>query len=99
MSFLQVLEPLAELLEPRIVQALAEPPRDLDLDLLRLLVGIRGAQHGFEQVGVEHERLEVVADGIDVDVLVDQLDRLRPERVPQKLARAGRRLARTRRPA
>ena len=51
---------------------------------LAFLLGIRRAQHGFEQVGVEDERLQVVADGVDVDVLVDQLDRLRAQGVPEQ---------------
>ncbi len=49
---------------------------DLDLDLLRLLLRVRRAEHGLEQVGVQHQRLEVVPHGIDVHVLVDQLDGL-----------------------
>ena len=66
---------------------------ELDLDLLGLLrVGVR--QHRLEQIGVEHERVQVVADGVDVDVLVDQLDGLGAERVPEQLARAAGRLDR-----
>ena len=61
---------------------------ELDLDLLGLLrVGVR--EHRLEQIGVQHQRLEVVADGVDMDVLVDQLDRLGPERVPEQLAVAA----------
>ena len=41
-----------------------------------------------------HQRLEVVAHRLDVDVLVDQFDRLRAERVPEQLAVAARRLHR-----
>ena len=87
MTLLELLEPLAELLEPRIVHVLAQAARDLDLDLLGLLARVRSAEDRLEQVGVEDERLEIVANRIDVDVLVDQLDRLRPEDVPERACR------------
>ena len=41
-----------------------------------------------------HQRLDVVAHRLDVDVLVDQLDGLRAEGVPEQLAVAARRLHR-----
>ena len=91
----QLLEPLAELLEARVVPTCLRRRRDdLDLDLLGLLVRIGRPEHRLEQVGVEDERLEVVADRVDVDVLVDELDRLGAEHVPEQLARAARRLDR-----
>ena len=74
---LQVLEPLASALNCGSPHALAQAGGELDLDLLGLLVGIRSAEHRLEQLGVQDQRVEVVADGVDVDVLVDQLDRLR----------------------
>ena len=61
---------------------------------LRPLLRVGRAHHRLEQLGVEHERLEVVAHRIDVDVLVDELDGLRAERVPHELAGAARRLHR-----
>ena len=68
-------------------RASAGAAADLDLDLLGLLVRSGDAEHGLEQVGVEDQRVEVVADRVDMDVLVDQLDRLGAERVPEQLAR------------
>ena len=44
---------------------------------LAFLSGSGVAEHRLEQLGVQDQRLEVVADRVDVDVLVDQLDRLR----------------------
>jgi len=90
----QVFKALAELFESWVVCAVAQAPGDLDLDLLRLLVRVRCAKHSFEQVGVEHQGLQVVPDRVDVDVLVDEIDRLRPEDVPEELARPGRGLDR-----
>ena len=73
----QLLEPLAELDEARIAGVLAQPVEDLDLDLLRLLrVGIE--EQVLEHVGVEHDRVEVVADRVHVDMLVDELDVFAP---------------------
>ena len=90
----QCFEPLPEGAETGVVQVFAEAVGDLDLDLLRLLVGVRRAEHCVQHVGVEHQRLQVVADGVDVDVPVDEIDGLGAERVPEKLACSGRRLHR-----
>ena len=79
----QRLEPLAERPKARIVQMLAEAAGDLDLYLLRLPVGIWRAEHRFQQVRVEHELLQIIADGVDVHVAVDEIDGLRAEGVPE----------------
>ena len=86
----QLFEPLAEGAEPGFVLVFAETARDLDLDLRRLLVGVGRAEHRVQYVGIEHQGLQVVADGVDVDVPVDEVDGLGAERVPEELARAGR---------
>ena len=67
----------ASALKRGVAQVLAQPAGDLDLDLLGLLLRVGRAQDGLEQVGVEDQRVEVVADRVDVDVLVDELDGLR----------------------
>ena len=90
----KLFEPLAEGAEPGFVLVFAETARDLDLDLLRLLVAVGRAEHRVQYVGVEHEGLQVVADGVDVDVPVDEVDGLGAEGVPEELARAGRGLHR-----
>ena len=59
---------------------------------LAFLLRVGRAQHGLEQFGVQHDLVQVVADGVDVDVLVDQLDGLGAQRVPEQPARAGGRL-------
>ena len=56
---------------------------------LAFLFGIRAARDCLEQVGVEHQRLEVVADGVHMHVLVDELDGLGAERVPKQPAVTG----------
>jgi hypothetical protein len=48
-----------------------------------------GVEHRFEQFGVEDDFVQVVADGLDVDVLVDQFDGLGAERVPEQRAGAA----------
>ena len=45
-------------------------------------------------LGVEHKGLQIVADGVDVDVPMDEVDGLGAEGVPEKSARSGRRLHR-----
>ena len=84
MSLLERLQPFSKLFEPRVVQTLPKPPRDLDLDLLRFLPWIGRAEHGLKEIGVEHERFEVVSDGVNVDVLVNQLNGLRAKCMPQR---------------
>ena len=90
----QLLEPLAERAKAGIVQVFAQAVGDLDLDLLRLLVGVGRAKHRVQHVGVEHQRFQIVADSVNVDVPVDEVDGLRAEGVPEELARSGRRLHR-----
>ena len=34
-------------------------------------VGSGPAEHGFEQIGGQHERVEIVTHGFDADILVD----------------------------
>ena len=91
MALLECFEPFAKLPEARVVQTFSKPSRHLDLDLCRLLARVWRAKHRFKEVGIEHECVEIVADGIHVHVLVNQFDRLRSERVPQKTTSAGRR--------
>ncbi len=59
-------------------QALAE----LDLDLFGFVVGVVGIQHGFEQFGVEDDVINIIADGVYRYVLVNNLDGLGAQRVP-----------------
>src|SRR5262245_12392007 len=92
MTLPQIIEPLPQLPEPRIVLTATQPPGDLDLDLLGLLVRIRGAKYRFEQVGVEDERVEIVPNSVNVHMLMDEFDRLRPQDVPEELPRPSRRL-------
>ena len=65
---------------------LAQPGDELDLDLLGLASGSPVVTELLQDVGVQHQRLQVVAHRFDVDVLVDQLDGLGAERVPEQLA-------------
>ena len=67
----------------------AQPSRQLDGDLLRLLLRVRIPQRRLEQFGIENQGLEVIAHGIDVYVLVDQLDGLRAEALPQEATHPG----------
>ena len=90
----QVFQPFAEGTKARIVQVSAEPLGDSDLDLLRPLLRVCRAEHGVEHVGVEHQRLQVIAHRLDVNVPVDEVDGLGAERVPEELARSGRGLQR-----
>ena len=60
--------PLAERAKAGIVQVFAQAVGDLDLDLLRFLLGVRRAEYGVQNVGVEHQRVQIVADSVDVDV-------------------------------
>ncbi len=59
---LQGFEPLAQLLESRVCRRVPQPRGELDLDLLGLLLGVRVSQHRFEQVGVQNQGVEIVAD-------------------------------------
>ena len=67
---------------------------ELDFELLGLLLGFGRPEELFQDIRVHDERVEVVADDLDVDVLVDELDRLRAERVPEQLPLSARRLNR-----
>ena len=59
-----------------------------------LLLGARRAEHGVEHVGVEHQRLQVIAHRLDVNVPVDEVDGLGAERMPEELAGSRRGLQR-----
>ena len=65
--------------------------RYLNLDFFHLLRIFQGADF-LEDVGVHDQRLQVVANGFDVDVLVDEFEGLRAKCVPQQLTVAARRL-------
>ena len=52
----QLFQPLAKGTKARVVQVSTEMLGDPDLDLLRLLLRIRRAEHGVEHVGVELQR-------------------------------------------
>ena len=87
----QRIESFRQLLELGVAAVPAQPALELDLDLLGLLrVGIR--EHGLQQIGVQHQGVEVIPHGVDVDVLVDQLDGLGPQRMPDQLAMTAGRL-------
>ena len=60
MALLECFEPLAKLLEARVVQTFSKPSRHLDLDLCRLLARVWRAKHRFKEVGIEHECVEIV---------------------------------------
>ena len=62
----QLFQPLTECTKARVVQVSTETLGDSDLDLLRFLLRIRRAEHGVQHVGVEHQRLQIVADRLDV---------------------------------
>ncbi len=80
----------AKLFKTRFVQVCSEPPRDLYLDLIGLFPRIWRAEDGFEELGVEYERLEIVTDGVYVDMLVNQFNRFGTECVPQQTPGARR---------
>src|SRR5665213_404324 len=63
---------------------LAQTGSELDRDLLALPGGIRRAEDRFEQISVQDKRVQVVADRLDMDVLVNQFNRLRAKPVPEQ---------------
>ena len=65
---------------------LAQAGNEANFDLMRALLRIGILEEAFEHLRIEHQRLEIIAHGLDVDVLVDELDSLRTERMPQQLA-------------
>jgi hypothetical protein len=88
----QVLQALAQRLEFRIPRMLPEAARQLDRDFLGLLFRVRVAEDRFEQSGIQNQCIEVVADRVDMDVLVDQLDGLGAQPMPEEPPRAAGRL-------
>ena len=81
MSLLERLQPFPKISEPRVVQTLPKPPRDLDLDLLRFLPWIGSAEHGLKKIGVEHERFEIVSDGVNVGCVPSLVEKRRGGRL------------------
>ncbi len=79
MLLFECFEALAEFFEAWVAESVSEPAGDRDLDLFGLLFGVWGAEDGFEEIGVEYQRFEIVADLVDVDVLVDQRNGLGAE--------------------
>ena len=65
-------ESFGELPEAGVVHVFAQALGDFDLDLLGLFAGVGAVEEGFDEVGVEDDVVEVVAHGVDVDVLVEQ---------------------------
>ena len=90
--FFELFEAFGEFAVERIAHVLAQTVNDFDLQFFGFAVGIIGLEHGFEQFGVEDDFVEVVADGGDMHVLVDEFDGLCAERVPEQCARAAGRL-------
>jgi hypothetical protein len=69
----QLLQPLANLDEARVALVPVQAGDDLDFDLLGLLrVGI--VQELGQHVGVHHQRLQVIAHRLDVDVIEEVAD-------------------------
>src|SRR6266478_4707979 len=73
---------------------LAQPSDNLDLDLSRLLGRLSVLENFFQYLRIHHKRLDIVAHGLDVDILVDEFDGLGPQGVPEQSAVAARRLHR-----
>ena len=90
--FFESFEAFGEFAVERIAHVLAQTVYDFDLQFFGFAVGVVGLEHGFEQFGVEDDFVEVVADGGDMHVLVDEFDGLGAERVPEQCARAAGRL-------
>src|SRR5438093_1305971 len=86
----QLLELFAESHEPRVTDMALQPMNDLDLDLLGSL-GIGRLKNLVEEVGVEDKGVEVVADRVNVNVFVYQVNGLGPQRVPEEFALTARR--------
>ena len=81
--FFDLLQTLPQRHEDRIVAVLPQARDDLDLQFFRFLLIV---DHLLQEVGVDDERIEIVAHGFDVDVFVDEVERLRAEGVPQQFA-------------
>ena len=64
----------------------------LDLDFDRVCLWI--LEEVFEHLSVHDEGVEVIADSLDIDVSVDEVDCFRAKGVPEQLAVAGGRLER-----
>ena len=81
-AVLEFLKALCEVLEARVVEMLSQPAGHLDLDFFALPLGVWRSEHGFEQVGIDDQRLQVVMNGIGVDVGVYEFDGLGTKAVP-----------------
>ena len=55
----------------------------LDRDCLGLLVGVWIAKDGFQQLCVQNQRIEIVANRIDVNILMNQCDDLDSKAMPE----------------
>ena len=67
-------------------EVLTQASDQLDLDFSGTLAGFSIRKNLFQDVCIKHQRLDVIAHRFEVDVLIDQLDGLGAERVPQELA-------------
>lgn len=79
-----LLQALAEFFELGIAGVLLESGDEFDLHLASFLGRVGVFEDTVEHVGIEHEGLDVVAHGFDVDVLVDEFDGLRAEAMPEQ---------------
>ena len=86
MTFPQVLQALAELLELAILIVPADSGNEIYLQLTRDLLGIAlVVDEVLDHVLVEFKDVVIVSDSLDGDVLVHELDCLGPERCPDEL--------------
>src|ERR1700686_4465983 len=84
-----LLQPFAQLDEAAVGGMLLDALDELDLQLLGLLLVVPLRDEVFEDVTVHHERLKIVADYLDMHVLVDELDSLCAQSVPEEFALAS----------
>ena len=88
--FLELFEAFAQGDKLRIVFVPAQPGDELDLDFLGFLVRLFGIEQSFENLGVHHQGVQIVAHRLHMHVLVHQLDGLGPQGVPEQFAVATR---------
>ena len=93
-TLFQRFQPFGKLAEAGVVDVLPQALRYLDFNLFGLFSGIGRTQQRFDQIGVEHDVVEIIAHGFDMDILVNQINRLGPQGVPEQRALTGGRLHR-----
>ena len=91
---LELFQPLGQPLETRVAKMAAQPRGDLDHDLLGLLLLTGRVQDRFDHIGVEHQIIEIVVDGPDADMRMDQRDGFLTQYMPEQCPLTGGRLER-----